>query len=221
MPPRLYDLRRDRYYVKPVWRGWLHLVWFEATLVLGTLLIVAADGAREITAASIYAGSVVGLFGTSALYHRGNWSPAWSRRLQRLDYSMIYVLIGGTAAPALIVSGPSRVAMVLLVVLAVAVGAAITLRLAHPRTLETVAGTSYLVLGWAAGAALPFAWTRGGVAVTALLVCGGLLYTAGAITFHRRRPDPLPSVFGYHEVFHSYVCAAASCHFVAIVLLLT
>ena len=87
--PTLFDARRGLYYPKPVLRGWLHLVWFEASLVIGTLLLAHAHGARQITAVAVYAAAVTGLFGTSALYHRGNWGPLAGRWLQRLYHSII------------------------------------------------------------------------------------------------------------------------------------
>src|ERR1022692_3757592 len=92
----LYDARRGVYYAKPVLRGWLHLLWFAASLVSGALLLARAHGASRIAAIAIYAASVSALFGISAPYHRGNWSAAWSRRLQRLDHAMIFFLIAGT-----------------------------------------------------------------------------------------------------------------------------
>ncbi len=95
----LYDARRDVCYTKPVLRGWQHLLWFEASLVGGTLLLARTHGAERITAIAIYAASVSALFGISALYHRGNWTAAWRRRLQRLDHAMIFFLIAGTALP--------------------------------------------------------------------------------------------------------------------------
>ena len=112
-----YDGRRGRYYVKPVLRGWLHLLWFEASLVLGTLLVARARGAVQITALAIYAASVSALFGISALYHRGTWTAAWNRRLQRLDHTMIFLLIAGTATPAFLLatSGTFRLACLPLV----------------------------------------------------------------------------------------------------------
>ena len=100
----LYDARRGVYYTKPVLRGWLHLLWFEASLVLGTLLVVRAHTAAQTAAVAIYAVSVSALFGISALYHRGNWTDAWRRRLQRLDHAMIFFLIAGTATPAFLLA---------------------------------------------------------------------------------------------------------------------
>jgi hemolysin III len=95
-----YDARRDVYYTKPALRGWLHLLWFEVSLVFGTLLLARAHGATRITASAIYAASVSAMFGASALYHRGSWSATWRQRLQRLDHAMIFFLIAGTATPA-------------------------------------------------------------------------------------------------------------------------
>jgi len=190
----LYDSRRGVYYVKPVLRGWLHLLWFEASLVLGTLLVARAHGAVRITALAIYAASVSAMFGISALYHRGNWSAAWNRRLQRLDHAMIFLLIAGTAA---------------------------AVRLAWMSAPELVAGSAFVGLGWVAILALPDVWTRAGAAAGVLMLLGGLLYTAGALSYHWRRPDPYPAVFGFHEVFHACVCAAAACQYAAIALFLT
>ena len=115
--PTLFDARRGVYYPKPVLRGWLHLVWFVASLVTGTLLLAHADGARQITAVAIYAATVTGLFGTSALYHRGNWGPLASRWLQRLDHSMIFLLIAGTGTAAFLLTAPNPYAAIGLSVL--------------------------------------------------------------------------------------------------------
>ena len=95
----LYDARRGVYYTKPVLRGWLHLIWFGASLVLGTLLLVRMHGSVRITAIAIYAASVSALFGISALYHCGNWTDAWRRRLQRLDHAMIFSLLPARQLP--------------------------------------------------------------------------------------------------------------------------
>ena len=101
-----YDARRGVYYAKPVLRGWLHLLWFGASLVLGPLLLARAHGAAQITAVAVYSASVSALFGVSALYHRGTWTDAGRRRLQRLDHAMIFFLIAGTATPAFLLDAP-------------------------------------------------------------------------------------------------------------------
>jgi hemolysin III len=211
----LYDARRGVYYTKPVLRGWLHLIWFGASLVLGTLLLVHAHGPARITAIAIYAASVSALFGISALYHRGNWTDAWRRRLQRLDHVMIFFLIAGTATPAFLLAMRGAFGLTCLIVMWSLTLTAAAIHMARMRAPEVVVGATFLGLGWVAGVALPGVWIHAGAEPGALMLAGGLLYTTGAISYHRRRPDPYPSVFGYHEVFHAYVCAAATCQFIA------
>jgi hemolysin III len=216
-----YDARRDVFYTKPALRGWLHLLWFEVSLVFSTLLLARAHGATQITASAVYAASVSGMFGISALYHRGNWSATWRRRLQRLDHAMIFVLIAGTATPAFLLAVRGTLGLACLIVMWALTVTAASVRMARMSTPELVAGTMFAGLGWLAGLALPWVWARAGVAPALLMLTGGLLYTAGALSYHRRRPDPFPSVFGYHEVFHAFVCAAATCQFVAIAAFIT
>ena len=214
----LYDARRGVYYTKPVLRGWLHLVWFEISVVIGTLLLARAHGATRITAAAIYAASVSALFGVSALYHRGNWTAAWRRRLQRLDHAMIFFLIAGTATPAFLLANRGPFGLVCLIVMWTLTLTAAAVHMAWMSAPEVVVGGTFVGLGWVAGLAMPGVWIQAGVAPATLVLAGGLLYTAGALSYHRRRPDPYPSVFGYHEIFHAYVCAAATCQFAAIAL---
>jgi hemolysin III len=216
-----YDSRRGVYYVKPVLRGWLHLVWFGASLVLGALLVARAHGAVRVTAVAIYAASVSAMFGISALYHRGTWTAAWNRRLQRLDHAMIFLLIAGTATPAFLLatSGTFRLACVITMWALTATATAV--RLAWMSAPELVAGSTFVGLGWVAVLALPGVWIHAGAAAGALMLSGGLVYMAGALCYHRRRPDPYPAVFGYHEVFHACVCAAAACQYAAIALFIT
>ena len=217
-PPQsgLYDSRRDIYYAKPRWRGWMHLLWFEASLVLGTLLIVRADGPTEISAITIYSVSVSALFGTSALYHRGNWGPAWSARLQRLDHAMIFVLIAGTATPALLLTSPGVFGYTALIVLWSLTIIALGLHLIWMDAPEKLVGGTFIGLGAVSGTGIPAVWIHAGVAPAVLMIVSGLLYIVGAVSYHRRSPDPRPAVFGYHEVFHAYVCIAAACQYVAI-----
>jgi hemolysin III len=186
----LYDARRGVYYTKPVLRGWLHLIWFGASLVLGTLLLVRVHGSARITAIAIYVASVSALFGISALYHCGNWTDAWRRRLQRLDHAMIFFLIAGTATPAFLLAMRGAFGLACLIVmwsLTLTAGAVHMARMVLP---ERLVGAMFLGLGWVAGLALPGVWIHAGAAAGALMLAGGLLYTAGAISYHRRRPDP-------------------------------
>jgi hemolysin III len=213
---RLYDVRRGVYYAKPALRGWQHLLWFVASLAAGPLLLARAHGAAQTMAIAVYSVSVSALFGFSALYHRGTWTAAWRQRLQRLDHAMIFFLIAGTATPAILLTAPAAFGLPCLITLWALTITAAAIHLAWMNAPELLVGTTFVGLGCAAALALPWVWIHAGVVPAALMLAGGLLYVAGALSYHRRRPDPYPSVFGYHEVFHLYVCAAAACQYVAI-----
>jgi len=216
-----FDARRGIYYTKPLLRGWLHLLWFGMSLVLGVILLVRTRGHARITAGAIYATSVCALFGASALYHRGNWTTAWRQRLQRLDHMMIFFLIAGTATPAFLIAWPGPVGLTFLIVVWTLAIAAAAIHMAWMNAPELIVGGTFVALGWvAAGVGLPAVWMHAGVIPGLLVLAGGLLYTTGALCYRRRRPDPYPSVFGYHEVFHVYVCAAAGCQYAGMALLL-
>lgn len=219
-PAVSYDARRELLYAKPIWRGWLHLLVFEASLVVGTLLIAHAHGAMRSTAAAIYAGAVSGLLGTSALYHRGNWSPAIHRVLQRLDHAMIFVLIAGTSTPVFLLVIPGALGEWLLGVMWALTGIAMLTHLVWMGAPEKLVGAAFIGLGCVGIAALPYIWENAGIAAFVLILTGGLLYIAGAVLYHRRWPDPVPDVFGFHEVFHAFVSAAACAHYVAIAILI-
>jgi hemolysin III len=183
---------------------------------VGTLLIVGADGASRHIAAAVFAGSVAVCFGASALYHRVTWTPDLRRWMRRVDHAGIYVLIAGTYTPVclLVLNGTWRI--VVLAVVYAGAGAAIALRfiwIDAPKWLAAVFG---IALGWAAVVIFPQLATRLNPAAVVLLGVGGLVYTAGAIVYVRRRPDPMPTVFGYHELFHALTIAAVACQYVAI-----
>jgi hemolysin III len=217
----LYDARRGVYYAKPILRGWLHLLWFAASLASGPLLLAHAHGAAPITAVAVYSVSVSALFGFSALYHRGTWTEAWRQRLQRLDHAMIFFLIAGTATPVFLLTAHGAFGLGCLIAMWTLTLAATAIHLAWMSAPEILVGATFVGLGCAAGLALPWVWIHAGVAPAALMLAGGLLYVAGALSYHRRWPDPYPSVFGYHEVFHVYVCAAAACQYIAIARFIT
>jgi hemolysin III len=202
-----YDSRRELVYAKPVWRGWMHLVGFEVSLVVGTLLVAHAHthGVTRTVAAAIYAGTVSGLLGTSALYHRGDWRPAVHRLLQRLDHVMIFLLIAGSSTPVLLLVVPHPTGLWLLALMWALTALALVTHLVWMNAPEVLVGATFIGLGCVGGAALPFVWMHVGVAAFVLILAGGLLYVAGAVFYHRRWPDPKPAVFGFHEVFHAFV----------------
>jgi hemolysin III len=202
--------------VKPRLRGVLHQYAFVVSLASGTLLVLLAATSRASVAAAVYATSVSALFGTSALYHRVTWTPPARRRLRRLDHAMIFLLIAGTYTPVGLLVLQGTLATVVLVVVWGGALAGIALQLAWARAPRWLGGTVYLALGWVAVVAMPQLFARLGVVGGLLLVAGGLVYSAGAAVFALRRPDPVPAVFGYHEVFHLLVIAGVTAHFLAI-----
>lgn len=203
--------------VKPTWRGWLHLLWFEGSLVAGTVLVSTAPGADRAPAA-VYAAAVCALFGTSALYHRGTWRPRVHRLLQRLDHAMIFLLIAGSATPIFAVAVHGAWSVLLLIAAWTLTTAALATHMVWMHAPERLVGCTYIGLGLIGAAALPAVWTSLGVAASLLIAAGGVLYIVGAVLYHFRRPNPWPSAFGFHEVFHSFVCAGATVHYVVIAL---
>jgi hemolysin III len=203
--------------VKPRLRGVSHMWAFFISLFLGAGLILAAKTPRATLAVGIYAVSLSALLGTSALYHRVDWKRPNARRwMRRLDHSMIFFLIAGTYTPfALLVLHGALASAILLVVWIGAIAGAMVemVWIDHPKW---VAALIYMSLGWVAAVAFPALWSDMGVAGTLLVAVGGLLYTAGAVVYATQRPDPNPRVFGYHEVFHLLVIAAAAAHFAAV-----
>jgi hemolysin III len=203
--------------VKPKLRGVSHEWAFFASLGFGAALILLAKTPKATFAVAIYAVSLSALFGTSALYHRVNWTrPNVRLWMRRLDHSMIFFLIAGTYTPfALLVLHGALATAILIVIWIGAIAGAIVemIWIRHPKW---VAALIYLSLGWVVAVAFPELWSAMGVAGALLVAVGGLLYTAGAVVYATQRPDPNPAIFGYHEVFHLFVIAAALAHFSAV-----
>jgi hemolysin III len=200
--------------VKPKLRGVSHEWAFFVSLVCGAALIFFAKTPKATLAVAIYAVSLSALLGTSALYHRVNWKrPNVRQWMRRLDHSMIFFLIAGTYTPFALLAMHGTLATAILVVVWVgAIGGAIVemVWIGHPKW---VSATVYLAIGWVAVAAFPELWDSLGPLGASLLAGGGLLYTVGAVVYATQRPDPNPAIFGYHEVFHAFVIAAALIHF--------
>ena len=195
---------------KPKLRGVFHECAFFVSFATGALLILLADGGRERFAVAIYAVAITALFGASALYHRPTWSVPVRRWLRRLDHSSIFLLIAGTFTPfaLLVMDGPLATA-ILIVVWAGALSG-IVLKFAWIDAPRWLTATVFVALGWVAVFAMPQLWSQLGAAPVLLLGVGGLLYTVGAVIYATKRPDPVPTVFGYHEIFHLLVIAAAA-----------
>lgn len=202
--------------VKPRLRGVFHQYAFFVSLGSGALLVLLAATTRASVAVAVYAVSVSALFGVSALYHRVTWTGSARRRMRRLDHSMIFLLIAGTYTPVGLLVLKGTFATVVLVVVWGGALAGIVLELAWARAPRWLRGVVYLALGWVAIVAMPQLFARLGVAGGLLILAGGLVYSAGALVYARRRPDPVPAVFGYHEVFHLLVIVGVAAHFLAI-----
>ncbi|MFG2483139.1 hemolysin III family protein [Streptomyces virginiae] len=204
--------------IKPKLRGWLHAGMVPASVAAGIVLICLAGTPQATVACTVYSVTAWMLFGTSAVYHLGTWGPLGEAVLRRLDHANIFLIIAGTCTPlAVLLLSPDQRSVLLWVVWTGAL-AGITFRVlwvGAPRWLYT---PCYLALGWAPVFYLPDFLRNGGAAVLVLIVAGGLLYSAGAVVYALRRPDPSPRWFGYHEVFHALTVAAFTAHYAAIFL---
>src|SRR3954470_20086916 len=204
---------------KPSWRGRIHLVAFLVSIPAGLALVLLSQGVSAHVSASIFAVSLVGLFGVSAIYHTGTWAPHVRARLQRMDHAMIFVLIAGSYTPiTLLALQPAWGISLLAIVWTVAV-VGVTLALARFGALHRAGGYLYIGMGWIVVLALPAVVRSLGAQELVLLFAGGVLYTLGAIGLRLQRPDPRPLVFGYHEVWHAMTVAAAACHFALVAML--
>jgi hemolysin III len=202
---------------KPRLRGVLHQYAFFASLVGGAAFVLASE-ARARLAAAIFASTVVFMFGASALYNRGAWSPGVTRWLRRLDHSAIYLLIAGTYTPFGLLALRGAWQLVVLSVVWGGVGAAIVLKVVWPDSPRWLTAALGVALGWVGVVAFPLLLDAVGVFGVSMLVTGGVLYTVGSLVYVARRPDPVPAVFGFHEVFHALVVAAAGCQYAAVAL---
>ncbi|MDQ1664695.1 MAG: hemolysin [Actinomycetota bacterium] len=217
LPQRAEDVVDDLVrHVKPHLRGWLHAGTFPVALTAGIVLVVLADGTRATVANAIFAASAVLLFGVSAAYHRGNWTPRAEKRLKRLDHSNIFLIIAGTYTPFSLILLDDHGGGTLLWIVWLAALGGIAFRVfwvGAPRWLYTPV---YLGLGWVAVFYLPELFDTGGAAVVTLLAIGGLLYSVGGVVYALKRPNPSPRWFGFHEVFHALTLAAFAAHYIAV-----
>ncbi len=200
---------------KPLLRGVLHEVAAAVAAAAGTVLVFRAATPRARFGAIVYGISLVALFAVSALYHRPNWSERVRTVWRRLDHSAIFLLIAGTYTPFAFLLG-SRAGWIFLAVVWAGALTGIVLSVAWVRAPKALVAAVCVLLGWASVPLLPALKAALGTSAVALLAAGGVVYSLGAVVYALRRPDPFPRVFGYHEVFHALVIAAAVCHFAAV-----
>ncbi len=204
---------------KPRLRGVFHFYAFFAAVAAGVVLFVLADGALPRFAAWVYGTALAAMFGASALYHRYPFRSA-GRRLwaRRLDHSTIFVFIAGTYTPfgLLAFGGVLRTVVLVTVWAGAALGLLLNFVWLHaPRWVSALA---YLAVGWVGVVTIPQMFSSVGVVGSVLVLVGGGLYTVGALTYALHWPNPFPRTFGFHEIFHLLVVAAAVTQFIAVAL---
>ena len=202
MPPRL--------------RGWLHLVCFFLSVPAGALVIASAASARARWAGLVYAFGMTAMFGVSAAYHRRRWSPDGRRRMRRVDHGTIFLMIAGSYTPLCLLALRGTTGTVVLTAVWAGAFTGFTLALTGIAEKAVVGLLCYFGMGWAMVLALPELSRQLSAGQVALLVAGGVVYTAGGIVLGTRWPDPSPVWFGYHEVWHAMVVVACACHYVTI-----
>jgi hemolysin III len=208
------DFARDE--VVPRLRGLLHAYAFWFALAAAIVLIAVAPDARARVGAVIYGIGLCALFGASATYHRWRGNPRWKPILRRIDHSTIFIFIAASYTPIslLVLHDPLRIIVLASVWIGALAGVAMSIAwIDAPRALVALC---YIAVGWVAVVAMPQLFSHRGLAMPLLLLVGGILYSLGAAAYATKRPNPWPRTFGFHEVFHSLVIAAAVVHFVAI-----
>ena len=200
---------------KPLLRGVLHEVAAFAAAAAGAILFLRASGARARAGALVYGTSLVVLFAVSAIYHRKNWPERLRAIWRRLDHSAIFLLIAGTYTPLSFLLG-SRLGWTFLGIVWGGAVLGIVMSVAWVKAPRALVAAVCVLLGWAAVPLLPALKAALGTGAVALLAAGGVVYSLGAVVYAIKRPDPFPRVFGYHEIFHALVIAAAVCHFAVV-----
>jgi hemolysin III len=197
---------------KPRLRGVLHVWAFFLFLAAGAWLVLS-QGEGRTWPALVFASSVVGVFGTSALYHRVSWSPAWYPRIRVLDHAMIFGLILGTYTPLFVISLDGRGRETTFFATCALAGAGVLVTLFWRSAPKWVRSAVYLAVGWMGALVAPDLVETIGWSGIAMLLGGGIAYSIGAVFYALKRPNPFPGIFGYHELFHALVIVAAGLHF--------
>ncbi|MDH6410339.1 PAQR family membrane homeostasis protein TrhA [Aurantimicrobium minutum] len=204
--------------VKPTWRGWIHTGTFPLAIAAGIVLIVLADGPAAKWSSAVFMTTSLLLFGISALYHRFNWSPKTKVMLKRFDHANIFLLIAGTYTPLAVLALPPSKGVLLLVLVWIGATLGIAFRVFWVHAPRWLYVALYILLGWAAMMYVVDLF-QANVAMMVLVILGGLAYTAGAVIYGMKKPNPIPGVFGFHEIFHTLTVVAFMCHWTAILLI--
>ncbi len=217
MPKDLFSLDADGLtFDKPAMRGMSHAIAFFAFLIAGGALIRHVRDGVACTACIVYVASLATLFGISAAYHRGTWSERSMHLLRRLDHAAIFGLIAGTYTPICLLSFPPELGGKLFIATWVAAAVGVMKAILWPHAPRWITATIYVIVGCMVVPFVPIWLETADPNVVALILIGGATYIAGAMTFAFKTPNPMPKVFGYHEVFHALVVAAGGFHFWAV-----
>jgi hemolysin III len=208
----------DPFEQKPTLRGWIHAGTFPLAIVFGVVLLVFADGVDATWSSAVFVGSSLLLFGTSATYHRFDWSPRARVILKRFDHASIFVLIAGTYTPLSIMALPPDKGYLLLALVWSGALLGIGFRVFWISAPRWAYVPLYVLLGWAAVIYM-FDLFEANPAMMILVVVGGIAYTTGAVIYGMKRPNPIPGVFGFHETFHALTVVAFLCHWTGVFLL--
>lgn len=204
--------------IKPTWRGWIHAGTFPVAIAVGIVLITLADGAPAKWASAVFMATSLLLFGNSALYHRFNWKPKTKAVLKRIDHANILLLIAGTYTPLAVLALPTPKTVLLLSIVWTGAILGILFRVFWINAPRWLYVALYLALGWAAVMYIVPLF-HASVAMMVLVIVGGVLYTAGAVVYALKRPNPWPGRFGFHEIFHVCTVLAFLCHWTASLLI--
>lgn len=209
--------------IKPKLRGWFHLVSTPLVLAAGVVLICLSPTPETRVSSSLYVVSALLLFGTSALYHRGTWSPKVWTILNRIDHSNIFLFIAGSYTPfaVILLDGVAQVVMLSVAWTGALLG--IAFKVFWPTAPRWMSAPVYIALGWAAIFFIPGFFQGAtdlglgiGIAIFVLITTGGALYTLGGLVYGFQWPNPSPRVFGFHEIFHGFTVAAFAAHYVGV-----
>ena len=201
---------------RPLLRGVLHQAALVVAVAAGVVFVVETDGSRRTVAAAVFAASAATMLAVSAIYHRVTWTPRARLRMRRADHAGIYILIAGTYTPVGLLALHGVLQKVVLGVVWTGAAAAIVLKLAWVHAPKWLSAAIAIGLGWVGVAAIPQLIRADGVSPVVLIAAGGLAYTAGGIVYARRRPDPFPAVFGYHELVHALTLVGLGLQYAAI-----
>jgi hemolysin III len=194
----------------------LHQAALAVAIAAGAVFVAETDGGRQITAAAVFASSAVTMLALSAAYHRITWTPRARLRMRRADHAGIYLLIAGTYTPVGLLTLHGALQVVVLATVWSGAGAAILLKLVWVAAPKWLSAAVAIALGWVGVIAIPQVVQADGLTPVALIAAGGLAYTCGGVVYARRRPDPIPAVFGYHELFHALTLVGLALQYTAI-----